>query len=264
MATARTVDPVPLDDRSGRGPRLGSRVGPPDGPPAAAGKWPAVLTAIALDRCNTCRASVRVSELVRVVSRDAVTCLACAGLDGLELLPSGDVAMTRRTQALSARVAAVIGWSLRSKRWERRGTLAEPAAIAEARRLCDADARERERSREIAAGRREVEQREYLGAFRAAVVRLFPGCPRAEAAEIAAHACEKHSGRVGRTAAAKELNDEMVRLAVIAHVRHLHTSYDQTIDRTKDKRASRAAIWPDLREVLAAWQRGEPAPGARG
>jgi hypothetical protein len=69
---------------------------------------------------------------------------------------------------------------------------------------------------------------------------------------------------VGRTAAAKELNDEMVRLAVIAHVRHLHTSYDQTIDRTKDKRASRAAIRPDLREVLAAWQRGEPAPGARG
>ena len=140
--------------------------------------------------------------------------------------------------------------------------MAEPAAITEARRLCDADAGERERARGAAAGRREIEQREYLAAFRASVLRLFPGCPRAEAAEIAAHACEKHSGRVGRTAAARELDDEMVRLAVIAHVRHLHTTYDQTIDRTRDKRGSRAAIRPDLQAVLAAWQRGEAAPGA--
>ena len=180
----------------------------------------------------------------------------------MEVLPSGDVAMTRRTQSLSARVAAVIEWSPRSKRWERRGTLAEPAAIAEARRLCAADSGERERAREVAAVRREIEQREYLAAFRAAVLRLFPGCPRAEAADIAAHACEKHSGRVGRTAAAKDLDDEMVRLAVIAHVRHLHTAYDKTIDRTRDKRGSRAAIRPDLQAVLSAWQRGAAAPGA--
>ena len=180
----------------------------------------------------------------------------------MEVLPSGDVAMTRRTQSLSARVAAVIGWSPKSKRWERRGTLAEPTAIAEARRLCAADAGDRERAREVAAGRREIEQREYLAAFRAAVLRLFPGCPRAEAADIAAHACEKHSGRVGRTAAAKDLDDEMVRLAVIAHVRHLHTAYDTTINRTRDKRGSRAAIRPDVHAVLSAWQRGAPAPGA--
>jgi len=262
VASERPVDAVPLGSPLGRSRRPVSGVGPRDAPPAVAGAWPAVAITTAPDRCATCHALVRAHELVRVVSRTGVTCVRCAGLEGLEVLPSGDVAMTRRTQALSARVAAVIGWSAKLKRWERRGTFAEPGAIAEARRLCDADAQERERSREVAAGRREIEQREYLGAFRAAVVRLFPGCPRAEAAEIAAHACEKHSGRVGRSAAAKNLNEEMVRLAVIAHVRHLHTTYDQTIDRTKDKRGSRAAIRRDIRAVLAAWQRGEPAPGA--
>jgi hypothetical protein len=163
---------------------------------------------------------------------------------------------------LSARVAALVQWSPGSKRWERRGTLAEPSAIAEARRQCVADAVRREQSRRVAAARRELEQREYLAAFRGAVLRLFPGCPRAEASDIAAHACEKHSGRVGRTAASKQLDDEMVRLAVIAHVRHLHTTYDHTIDRTRDKRGSRAAVRADLHAVLSAWQNGEAAPGA--
>lgn len=232
-----------------------------DAPPAVAGGLPAVLAATTLDRCGTCLAPIQPGVLVSAVSPTKVSCVACAGLQGMEILPSGDVAMTRRTQSLSARVAVVIEWSARSKRWERRGTLAEPSAIAEARRLCAVDAGERERARELAAGRREIEQREYVAAFRSAVIRMFPGCPRAEAADIAAHACEKHSGRVGRTAAAKDLDDEMVRLAVIAHVRHLHTEYDRTIDRTRDKRGSRAAIRPDLQAVLAAWQRGDPAPG---
>ena len=44
--------------------------------------------------------------------------------------------------------------------------------------------------------------------------------------EIAAHACEKHSGRVGRTANAKNFNVEMIDLAVEAHIRHKETNYE--------------------------------------
>lgn len=213
-------------------------------------------------RCATCTAPLEQCAVAFAQADARVSCLACANLADLEFLPSGDVALTRRAQSLSARVAAVMAWAPRTKRWERRGTLAEAGAIAEARARCAADAPDRERARVIAAERREVEQREYLIWFRASIARLYPGCPRAEAADIAAHACEKHSGRVGRTAAARALDDEMVRLAVVAHVRHLHTSYDDTIGRTRDKRASRAAIRPDVQAVLRAWERGDHAPGA--
>jgi hypothetical protein len=54
--------------------------------------------------------------------------------------------------------------------------------------------------------RRDVQDRAFIAAFAAAVRRQFPGCPLAEAREIAGHACEKHSGRAGRTAAAKAPN----------------------------------------------------------
>lgn len=234
-----------------------------ESPPSITGSLPAALLATVIDRCSNCDALIHQGGLAQVVSPTALACERCAGLAGLEVLPSGDVAMTRRTQRLSSRVAALIEWSPKAKRWERRGTLAEPAAIIEARRLCASDADARERARIAAVGRREIEQRDYLRSFRAAILRLFPGCPRAEAAEIAVHACEKHSGRVGRTAAAKALDDEMVRLAVVAHVRHLHTTYDQTIARTRDKRGSRAVIRADVQAVLTAWQGGEAAPAAR-
>ena len=183
-------------------------------------------------------------------------CLECALLGRLKLLPSGDVALTRRASAHSKTKALVLEWSARRKRYERRGTLVEPEAIRRARAECDTDAHEREAQRARAAVRREAEERTYVAAFTTAVRSLFPGCPLSEAREIAAHACEKSSGRVGRTADAKQLDPEMVRLAVIAHVRHLHTSYDQIIARTRDKRGSRARIKGDVASVLREWSAG--------
>jgi hypothetical protein len=50
----------------------------------------------------------------------------------------------------------------------------------------------------------------------------FPHCPPGEEAAIAAHACR----RVGRTASAKALSPEAVALAVIAHIRNVHTPYE--------------------------------------
>ncbi|MBW1803359.1 MAG: DUF2293 domain-containing protein, partial [Deltaproteobacteria bacterium] len=37
---------------------------------------------------------------------------------------------------------------------------------------------------------------------------------------IAEHACRKYSGRIGRTASAKSLDEEAAKLAIIAHIRH--------------------------------------------
>jgi hypothetical protein len=175
-------------------------------------------------------------------------------LDKLQFLPSGDVALTRRAAAYSKTHAAVLEWSKRRKRYERRGTLVEPAALERATAECAADAGERAAQREKAAVRRQVADREYIAAFARAVRAQFPGCPAGVERTIAQHACEKYSGRVGRTADATQLDAEMVRLAVIAHIRHTHTTYDTLRDRRLARQEARARIRPTVDAVLAQWQ----------
>ncbi len=210
--------------------------------------------------CVQCATKLADDILVTRDGKGNPICMPCAGLATLTLVASGDVALTRRAQSQSGRVAVLICWSPRSKRWERRGTLVEPWALAAAKAQCDADSEKRSISRQRARDRRVIEDRDYHAKFRSAVLHLYPGCPRAEAADIASHACEKHSGRVGRTANAKALEDEAVRLAVIAHVRHLHTNYDTVIGASHDKRKSRSIVRGTIQEILDAWASGRAAP----
>jgi hypothetical protein len=65
-------------------------------------------------------------------------CLRCAGLDDLEFLPAGDALLTRRAKAKSARYAVVVRFSKARGRYERRGLLVEPQALADARRDVEA------------------------------------------------------------------------------------------------------------------------------
>lgn len=61
-------------------------------------------------------------------------CLRCAGLDDLAFLPAGDALLTRRAKARSTRYAVVVRFSRTRGRYERRGLLVEPQALADARR----------------------------------------------------------------------------------------------------------------------------------
>jgi hypothetical protein len=83
---------------------------------------------------------------------------------------------------------------------------------------------------------------------------LFPGCPPGREREIAEHACRKYSGRVGRSASAKALEEEAVRVAVIAHVRHRETAYDELLARGYDRWEARAAVEKAVRRVLRRWE----------
>jgi hypothetical protein len=74
---------------------------------------------------------------------------------------------------------------------------------------------------------------------------------------VARHACLKYSGRVGRSRGAKELDEQAIRLAVRAHVRHAETDYDRLLA-TIERHEARAMVEPDVLAVLDAWQR---APG---
>ena len=70
---------------------------------------------------------------------------------------------------------------------------------------------------------------EYQAAMAVEIARLFPGCPPERAQEVAAHAGQRGSGRVGRTAAARALDENAITLAVVASVRHLDTDYDRLL-----------------------------------
>ena len=59
-------------------------------------------------------------------------CLACADLDHLEFLPSGDAALTRRSRKYSGLCAVVVRFSRSRGRYERQGLMVESAALERA------------------------------------------------------------------------------------------------------------------------------------
>ena len=177
-------------------------------------------------------------------------------LDHLEFLPSGDPTVTRRAGKYSRLRAVVVRWSRTRKRYERQGILAEPSAIARAEEESLADAEVRARRQARAAERRSLEDEEYVTAFAGAIRVQFPGCPAGEEIEIARHACRKYSGRVGRSAAAKEFDPEAVRLAVAAHVRHVHTNYDELLGEFGDRQMARDRVHHRVADILDDWRSG--------
>jgi hypothetical protein len=110
---------------------------------------PRDIVVISAHRAWTCASCGETGDLL-LKGKDGALCLDCADLGHLEFLPSGDAALTRRAKKASRWSAVVVRWSLRRKRYERQGILAEPAAIEQAAQQClsDADVRARRRERE--------------------------------------------------------------------------------------------------------------------
>ena len=165
----------------------------------------AVFIANRDDQCAKCSGPVCRGEHIRLEAGKPV-CARCAGVDTLVFLGSGDAALTRRAITHTGKKYPVLSFSRARKRCERQGVLVTQAALDQAGGECEADAPERERSREAAAKRRETREAEYLDAFARKIRALYPAAPVGVETEIAAHACRKHSGRVGRSSAAKGLD----------------------------------------------------------
>jgi len=153
-------------------------------------------------------------------------CMSCADMDHLVFLPAGDAAPTRRAKKASGLSAVVVRWSRSRKRYERPGLLVEEPALDRAEQECVADADARLRRRERDAGRRADEDVEFQRRFAAELARLYPGCPAERAEAIARHAGLRGSGRVGRSADGRALDERAVGLAVVASIRHEDTDYD--------------------------------------
>ena len=129
----------------------------------------------------------------------------------------------------------------------------EALKIAEQECLTDSKARERQRGRE--RERQTILDRQYMERFAQRIRELYPECPAKSDMKIAEHACLKYSGRVGRCAQAKNLDEEAIRLAVITHIRHEHTSYDTLLAKGYDRLDAREQVEEEVRQVLDKWKK---------
>lgn len=180
-------------------------------------------------------------------------CLACADLDHLVFLPAGDAALSRRARKYSPLSAVVVRFNRARKRYERQGVLVTDKALARAEDECAADAPERAARRAQAALLRQVQDRDFVQAVTQTIMQQYPACPPDEARAIAEHTAERGSGRVGRSAAGRELEPHAIKLAVIAHIRHEHTNYDELLMQGTERLDARNLVREQIDRVLASW-----------
>ena len=206
-------------------------------------------------KCDECGEELGPHAWITLQEQKGAICLSCADLDHLAYLPAGDTALTRRARKGSRLSAIVLKWSRARKRYERQGLLVEEKALEQAEEECATDQDAREAARARAAERREELDQEYVQSFGRHIRNLFPGCPVGRELEIAAHACRKYSGRVGRSAAAKALDAAAVELAVIAHIRHAESHYDDLLLQGWERQDARREVKAAVEKVLQKWKK---------
>jgi len=184
-------------------------------------------------------------------------CMTCADLDHLVYLPRGDTALTRRARKRSSLSVVVVKFSRARERYERQGVLVEEAALDKAQEECLSDEEVRAQRRERDAVRRHEEDQELVREMAGKIRVLFPGCPPDEALAIARHTAERGSGRVGRTASGRALDEGALRLAVIASIRHKHTHYDKLLMQGFERIEARWEVEDKIQEVLESWESPE-------
>ena len=163
-------------------------------------------------------------------------CMTCADLDHLVFLGAGDAALTRRAKKASVLsavvvrgVAAASGTSGRAS-WSRKQHSNRPNRSASPTRTWNS-------------------RRAWWPKSRG----CFPRCPPERAEAIARHTALRGSGRVGRSAAGRALDEQSITLAVVASVRHQDTDYDSLLMSGVPRDLARDRIRPDIARVLVSW-----------
>ena len=203
-------------------------------------------------KCAECGVDLGKGDLL-LMEKGEPLCLACADLDRLLFLPAGDAALSRRARKYSRLAAVVVRFSRSRNRYERQGLLVSEEALTKAEEECAADAPARAATRARAALARQEEDQVFVTDLTSAIREQYPGCPREEALRIAAHTGLRSSGRVGRSAAGRALDPRAVDLAVIAHIRHEHTNYDELLMGGTERLDARGLVREQIESVLAKW-----------
>ncbi len=201
--------------------------------------------------CSICGAE---SGGLLMMEESGAVCMGCADMGHLVLLPSGDAALTKRARAASRLWAVVVRFSRSRGRYERQGILVEEDALEPAEEACLVYEEARARRRDREAARRAEQDLDLQMRMASEIRRLFPGCPRARAEQIAAHAATRGSGRVGRTTAGRGLDRRAIELAVVASVRHQDTRYDELLMSGLGREAARDQVRDHVSHTLGAWR----------
>ncbi len=205
--------------------------------------------------CKKCKSAIPKGKAFVAEKEDYNgLCLTCSPFVNYTLLPPGNVALTRRSKKHSELCGVLLFWNQRRRRYERKGQYVELQAISKAEKECAADEAERAVKNKKAALVREVHDKEYIKEFGKAIREYYPNCPTKRELEIAKHACEKYSGRVGRSASAKQFDWKMIDLAVEAHIRHVETNYDSQFGKGKRKKEIRSDLSGVIKSILASWK----------
>jgi len=213
-----------------------------------------VFSILCESTCSECNKALWKGDLL-FKDGERGLCLSCADLDELVYLPSGDAALTRRARKHSPLSAVVVRFSRARRRYERQGILISETALDQAEEECLADSELRVLRRERDRERRAEYDQGLVAQMTKKISALFPGCPAREARAIAEHTARRSSGRVGRTAAGRSLEEDALTLAVVAHIRHGQTRYDQLLMGGYDRNQARALIREDVDRVLETWRR---------
>ncbi|KAK8054459.1 hypothetical protein PG994_009526 [Apiospora phragmitis] len=171
---------------------------------------------------------------------------------GYIFVPKGDVYITgncrRQTQAAKQTVYAVVNHQRKSV------GIRVPAAV-HARVLQDERASRADRASTVQRRDAALEKQ-----FRDAILSQFPQTPAADVPLVVRRAMLKGSGRVGRTG--KLDIKTKAKLAVRAHIRHVHTEYDNMLRaKTHNKGKARDETLSKVNEIADSW--GGKAEGRR-
>jgi hypothetical protein len=213
---------------------------------------PTVFSIVKASKCSQCNRELWKGALLTMQGNQPL-CMECADLDHLVYLGSGDAALTRRATKHSSLWAVVVRFSRSRGRYERQGVLVQPEALEKAEEECLADADLRAARQARDAEKREFEDVELAARMAQKIRELYPGCPPEEAHRIAAHTAARGSGRVGRSAAGRALDDHALELAVAAWVRHRHTRYDELLMSGQERAAARSEVREEMDGVLDRW-----------
>jgi len=205
--------------------------------------------------CDECGEHLGHHAWITLVEGKGALCLSCADLDHLIFLPSGDAVLTRRSGKYSTLSAVVLKWSRARKRYERQGLLVEESALQRAEQECPEDEDIRARRRDREAERCAELDQEYVSSFAKQVRELFPNCPAGREQMIAKHACRKYSDVWGVPWAPKAWTKNfLILLAVIAHIRHVETKYDELLSQGMERSLARIEVEAEIDNVLERWK----------
>lgn len=203
--------------------------------------------------CSGCKKELGKGNFL-TLDKGQPLCMECADLDHLAWLPAGDAALTRRAKKYSKLWAVVVKFSRSRGRYERQGCLVEEEALAQAEKDCEADQHVRELRREYDAERRAQQDIVLAEHMQARLKELFPGCPGKDAIAIAQHTSKRGSGRVGRSEAGRNLDEEALTLAAVAYVRHHYSNYDELLMHGMERSLARHSVRNKIDGVLDKWR----------